>query len=136
QDAGLLALAGAAAARAIPSLQARSTASRITVDPSPQRSMGSCANGAGFSNGKSGRWPGLFIAATVGSVLKIPQLRKGAMPTYRIVAKYQPKVDHELFGCFLNLVTSSSLKWTHDCNPETILETRSPMTLSSTIPGR
>jgi hypothetical protein len=38
------------------------------------------------------------------------------MPTYRIVAKYQPKVDHELFGRFLNLVTSSRLKWTHDCN--------------------
>ena len=25
------------------------------------------------------------------------------MPTYRIVAKCQPKVDHELFGRFLNL---------------------------------
>jgi hypothetical protein len=36
------------------------------------------------------------------------------MPTYRIVAKYQPKVDHELFGRFL----SSRLKWTHDCNPD------------------
>jgi hypothetical protein len=40
------------------------------------------------------------------------------MPTYRIVAKYQPKVDHELFGRFLKLVTSSRLKWTHDCNPD------------------
>jgi hypothetical protein len=54
--------------------------------------------------------------ASIGSVLKIPQLWEGAMPTYRIVAKYQPKVDHELFGRFLNLVTSSRLKWTHDCN--------------------
>jgi hypothetical protein len=40
------------------------------------------------------------------------------MATYRIVAKYQPKVDHVLFGRFLNLVTSSRLKWTHDCNPD------------------
>ena len=40
------------------------------------------------------------------------------MPTYRIVAKYRPKVDHLLFGRFLNLVTSSRLKWTHDCNPD------------------
>jgi hypothetical protein len=39
------------------------------------------------------------------------------MPTYRIVAKYQPEVDHVFFGRFLNLVTSSRLKWTHDCNP-------------------
>ena len=62
--------------------------------------------------------PGLFIAVSVGSVLKIPQLWEGAMPTYRIVARYQPKVDHELFGRFLNLVTSSRLKWTHDCNPD------------------
>jgi hypothetical protein len=67
---------------------------------------------------RSGRWPGLFIVASIGSVLQIPQLREGAMPTYRIVAKYQPKVDHELFGRFLNLVTSSRLKWTHDCNPD------------------
>ena len=36
------------------------------------------------------------------------------MPTFRIVAKYQPKVDHELFGRFLGLVTSYRLKWTHD----------------------
>jgi hypothetical protein len=27
-------------------------------------------------------------------------------------------VDHLLFGRFLNLVTSSRLKWTHDCNPD------------------
>jgi hypothetical protein len=40
------------------------------------------------------------------------------MPTYRIVAKYQPKVDHELFGRFLKLVSSSRLKCTHDCNPD------------------
>ena len=40
------------------------------------------------------------------------------MPTYRIVAKYRPKVDDLLFGRFLNLVTSSRLKWTHDCNPD------------------
>ena len=40
------------------------------------------------------------------------------MPTYRIVAKYRPKMDHVLFGRFLNLVTSSRLKWTHDCNPD------------------
>jgi hypothetical protein len=40
------------------------------------------------------------------------------MPTYRIVAKYQPKVDHELFGRFLKLVNSSRLKRTHDCNPD------------------
>ncbi len=32
--------------------------------------------------------------------------------------QYQPKVDYELFGRFLNLVTSSRLKWTHDCNPD------------------
>ena len=40
------------------------------------------------------------------------------MPTYRIIAKYQPNVDHVLFGRFLNLVTSPRLKWTHDCNPD------------------
>ena len=40
------------------------------------------------------------------------------MPTYRIVAKYQPKMDHKLFGRFLKLVTSSRLKLTHDCNPD------------------
>ena len=40
------------------------------------------------------------------------------MPTYRIGAKYQPKVDHTLFGRFLKLVTSSRLKWTHDCNSD------------------
>ena len=40
------------------------------------------------------------------------------MPTFRIVAKYQLKVDHELFGRFLGLVTSYRLKWTHDCNPD------------------
>jgi hypothetical protein len=39
-------------------------------------------------------------------------------PTYHIVAKYRPKVDHVLFGRFLNLDTSSRLKWTHDCNPD------------------
>jgi hypothetical protein len=40
------------------------------------------------------------------------------MPTFRVVAKYQPKVSHELFGRFLNLVTSYRVKWTHDCNPD------------------
>jgi hypothetical protein len=40
------------------------------------------------------------------------------MPTFRIIAKYQPKVDHALFGRFLRLVTSHRLKWTHDCNPD------------------
>jgi hypothetical protein len=40
------------------------------------------------------------------------------MPTFRIVAKYQPKMDHESFGLFRDLVTSSRLKWTHDCNPD------------------
>ena len=40
------------------------------------------------------------------------------MLTFRIVAEYQLKVDHELFGRFLSLVTSSRVKWTHDCNPD------------------
>ncbi len=44
---------------------------------------------------------------------------EGAMPTYCIIAKYQPKVDHKLFGHFLKLVTSARLKWTHDCNLDT-----------------
>jgi hypothetical protein len=40
------------------------------------------------------------------------------VPTFRVVAKYQPKVGHELFGRFRNLVTSYRVKWTHDCNPD------------------
>jgi hypothetical protein len=40
------------------------------------------------------------------------------VPTFRVVAKYQPRLGHELFGRFLRLVTSSRLKWTHDCNPD------------------
>jgi hypothetical protein len=42
----------------------------------------------------------------------------GAVPTFRVVANYQPKVGHELFGRFRNLVTSYRVKWTHDCNPD------------------
>jgi hypothetical protein len=40
------------------------------------------------------------------------------MPTFLIVAEYQPKIDHELFGHFRDLITSHRLKWTHDCNPD------------------
>jgi hypothetical protein len=40
------------------------------------------------------------------------------VPTFRVVAKYQPRLGHELFGRFRDLVTSSRLKWTHDCNPD------------------
>jgi hypothetical protein len=39
------------------------------------------------------------------------------MPTFRVVAKYQPKVGHELFGRFRDLVIGYRVKWTHDCNP-------------------
>jgi hypothetical protein len=41
-----------------------------------------------------------------------------AVPTFRVVAKYQPRLGHELFGRFRDLVTSYRVKWTHDCNPD------------------
>jgi hypothetical protein len=40
------------------------------------------------------------------------------MPTFRIIAKYQRKVDNELFGRIRDLFERHQVKRTHRCKPD------------------
>jgi len=61
---------------------------------------------------------GSFLFSGGGDFKLLRIVVEGAVPAFRIIAKYQPPVDHAMFGRFLALITSRRLKWTHDCNPD------------------
>jgi hypothetical protein len=56
----------------------------------------------------------VIVVVSLGLSLLFPSGGRDANLSHS--AKHQLKMD--LFGRFLNLVTSSRLKWIHDCNPD------------------